>query len=131
MVGKLVIDMSGFPIAEVHARPGLDSHAIPLWVKMHHHGVKSPVTSPKSAQPRQALPPDRRAFPAKIIGHPVGMGLKNLNVGVTITHISLCRTYPSLQIACQYLIFYRQMPIFPAFHKKSHPKVAGKDDGTS
>lgn len=68
-------------------------------------------------------------------------GPKYLNVGVTITHISLCRTYPSLHLVCQ-------RPHFPPFssphachpylfppastnaEKKATPRWLKKDDGT-
>ncbi len=68
-------------------------------------------------------------------------GPKYLNVGVTITHISLCRTFPSLHLVCQSpgsAPFLHAHPhtashaslLTASRQKKSHPKVAEKDDGT-
>lgn len=67
-------------------------------------------------------------------------GPKYLNVGVTITHISLCRTYPSLHLVCQRPTSPCSIPsrlssalVFPSqqnAEKKATLRWLKKDDGT-
>ena len=101
---------------------------------MHHHGVRSPVTSPKSAQPRRQSAPLAGPSPRK--NHkkeaiPPGWPSKPERWGNNHTHIlmqDICNFADSVPISA----FPSQLTAFQRTGiKKATRRWLKKDDGTS